>query len=344
MADVEIHDLVVSTPANPRSGEGDMVVLQDGRVLFAYGHFTGQDDDAQACIVKRYSSDEGRTWTEPEVLIAADEAVQNVMSVSLLRLQSAHAHGGILLFYLRKDSPSRCRVWLRRSDDEGETWSEATCVTPDEAYHIIVNNCAVQLAEGRVLLPYQVCSQVWVEQERIEGAVAWSDDEGATWQYSNQLACPRRGVMETRITELADRRLRMFSRTDQGRLYRAESQDRGESWEDFVPTDIESPQSPFAFTKIPATGDWLLIWNPIADLSAPSHQGFRTPLRCAISRDEGRTWEHAKDLEPDTGKSYCYVSVTWLGDTALLSYYVGSRELMLEGLRVARVPAQWFYE
>lgn len=340
MATPQTYDLITSTPENPRSGEGDMVVLRDGRALFAYGHFIGQADDARASIVKRYSSDQGRTWTEPEVLIPADEAAQNVMSVSLLRLRS----GGILLFYLRKDGPDRCKCWLRRSDDEGETWGDASCVTPDDAYHIIVNNCVVQLEEGRVLVPYQVAGDIQVEDERILGATAWSDDEGVSWQYSNLIYARHRGAMETRIMELTDGSLRVFSRTDQGRIYMADSHDRGASWEDFVPTDIESPQSPFALTKIPGTGDWLLIWNPIADLSAPSHQGFRTPLRCALSRDEGQTWEHAKDLEPDTSKSYCYVSVTWLDHMALLSYYVGSRELMLEGLRVARVPIQWFYE
>ncbi|MEN6305494.1 MAG: sialidase family protein [Armatimonadia bacterium] len=336
----EIYDLVTTTPNNPRSGEGDMVVLHDGRLLFAYGHFTGQSDDARASIVKRYSADDGRTWTEPEVLIPADEAKQNVMSVSLLRLQS----GGILLFYLRKDGPERCQAWVRRSDDEGETWGEAVCCTPDEEYHVIVNNCALQLEEGRILLPYEVCPRVWVQEEHIEAGIAYSDDEGLTWGHSNRVYTKKRGAMEARIIEARDHRLRMYARTDQGEIYVADVSGRGERVGGFVSSGIESPQSPFALTRIPNTGDWLLIWNPVADLSAGSHQGFRTPLRCAISTDDGQTWRHAKDLEPDTERSYCYVSVTFTAQTAVLSYYIGSRELSLEGLRIARVPIEWFYE
>jgi predicted neuraminidase len=335
----EFHDLVMAGPTSPRSGEGDMVLLSDGRLLFAYGHFSGLGDDDRASIVKRYSADAGRTWSEPEVLIPADEALQNVMSVSFLRLQS----GGLLLFYLRKDSPSRCQAWVRRSDDEGASWGEAICCTPDEEYHVIVNNSALQLGDGRVVLPYEVCAQVWVAEEHVEAATAISDDDGISWTHSNRVYAPQRGAMEARVMALSEGELRMFMRTDQGRIYQADSADRGGAWGPAVASDIESPQAPFALTPIPQTGDWLLIWNPCADFSAPSHQGWRTPLRCAISRDHGQTWQHRKDLEPDTTKAYCYVSVTFVADTVVLSYYVGSRQMQLEGLRVARVPLGWFY-
>jgi predicted neuraminidase len=132
-------------------------------------------------------------------------------------------------------------------------------------------------------------------------------------------------------------------RTDQGRIYQADSADRAATWGPPVASDIESPQAPFALVPLPQSGDWLLIWNPHADFGAPSHQGYRTPLRCAVSQDDGRTWQHAKDLEPDTSRAYCYVSVTFVGEAAVLSYYVGSHQVVLEGLRIARVPLAWFY-
>jgi len=125
------------------------VVLRDGTVFFAYTSFQVARDDACADIVCCTSNDAGVTWSDPRVLVSNDEANENVMSVSLLRLES----GGILLFYLRKDSRMLCRAWVRRSDDEAQTWSEAVCCTPDESYYCIVNNCATQLADGRVLLP-----------------------------------------------------------------------------------------------------------------------------------------------------------------------------------------------
>ena len=153
----EFYDVVSVTPDNPRSGEGDMAVLRDGRVLFAYTSFRGREDDARADIVDCFSADGGRTWSTPTVLVSNDEARENVMSASLLRLQS----GAILLFYLRKDSRCDCRVWMRRSDDEAETWSDAVCCTSATRYFVIVNDCALQLADGRIVLPLESCEEVW---------------------------------------------------------------------------------------------------------------------------------------------------------------------------------------
>ena len=117
-------------PGNPRNTEGAFVTLRDGRILFAYSHFTGGggDNDA-ATIVGRFSSDGGRTWTATDVPIVDREGDMNVMSVSLLRLKD----GRIALFYVRKNSISDCRPYLRYSSDEAKTWSEPICVSATKA-------------------------------------------------------------------------------------------------------------------------------------------------------------------------------------------------------------------
>lgn len=334
----EFFDLVTVTAEHPRSGEGDMALLGDGRLFFAYGDFQGAADNARASIVSRYSADQGRTWTDPETLIHADEARENVMSVSLLRLHS----GGLLLFYLRKDGLERCQAWMRRSDDDTGSWGEAVCCTPAARYHVIVNNCAVQLRSGRVLLPYEACDKVWTTEEHLEAGVAYSDDEGRTWRHSNLVYSPRRGAMEPRVVELSDGRLWMLMRTDRGVIDQSFSFDEGETWSRPVSSGVISPQAPFVFTRLPHTGDLLLMRNPYADLSL-GHQGLRTPLRCAVSSDEGCSWRHQQDLEPDTNRTYCYLSITFIDDLAIMSYYVGSLARPLESLRIARVPLSWFY-
>src|SRR4051812_7872566 len=77
-----------ATAEHPRSGEGDVIALKDGRLMLVYSRFSAgaTADDSPAEICRRYSSDLGRTWTADEVLIPND--AMNLMSVSLLRLQS----------------------------------------------------------------------------------------------------------------------------------------------------------------------------------------------------------------------------------------------------------------
>ena len=83
---------------------------------------------------------------------------------------------------------------------------------------------------------------------------------------------------------------------------------------------IFSPQSPIIFKRIPTTGDLLLIRNPNVDLKH-HHQGRRTPLRCTISSDEGRRWQHERDLESDPAFAWSYGSCTFVGDMVIFSYY-----------------------
>ena len=86
---------------NPRNSEGDFIQLADGRLLFVYTHFTGGNEDhSTAFLAGRYSDDGGLTWTTEDVTIVPNEGRQNVMSVSLLRLQN----GQITLFFLVKNS------------------------------------------------------------------------------------------------------------------------------------------------------------------------------------------------------------------------------------------------
>ena len=55
---------------NPRNGESTFARLNDGRIMMAYTEYYGTDwaDHATARISAVYSSDEGETWTKPEIL------------------------------------------------------------------------------------------------------------------------------------------------------------------------------------------------------------------------------------------------------------------------------------
>ncbi|MEI6971358.1 MAG: sialidase family protein [bacterium] len=113
---------------NPRNSEGAFVTLTDGRILFAWSRYRGESwaDEARADIAARFSSDGGKTWSPEERILVSNEVACNVMSASLLRLQD----GRIALFCLRKNSLCDCRLWMRTSADEGDTWSEPACCIP----------------------------------------------------------------------------------------------------------------------------------------------------------------------------------------------------------------------
>ena len=124
----------------------------------------------------------------------------------------------------------------------------------------------------------------------------------------------------------------MILRTSLGSIYRAISDDGGQTWGEPALTGLTAPVAPASIARIPATGDLLMIWNHAKDR--------RVPLTAAVSTDEGRTWGHILDLE-GKGRSFAYTSITWVEETAVLSYWTQTEGGY--GLKVTVVPVDWFY-
>jgi sialidase-1 len=105
---------------------------------------------------------------------------------------------------------------------------------------------------------------------------------------------------------------------------------------------VQAPEAPATVRRIPATGDLLLIWNNTYTPGA-GHGGRRTPLTAAVSSDEGRSWKHIRNLQTDPHETYAYVSLTFLGGRALMSYYVADESTGRISSRFRSVPIAWFY-
>jgi sialidase-1 len=87
----------------------------------------------------------------------------------------------------------------------------------------------------------------------------------------------------------------------------------------------------------------LLVWNPVFE-TGTGHGGKRTPLVAAVSTNEGQTWSAPRTLEDRKDRQYAYTSLTFLGNRALLSYYVEDSSTGHISTRFRSLPLSWFYE
>src|SRR4051812_3502007 len=61
---------VEPTTEHPRNSEGSFAAVANGGVIFCYSQFYGgAHDDSAAQIVLIRSDDQGRTWSEPRVIV-----------------------------------------------------------------------------------------------------------------------------------------------------------------------------------------------------------------------------------------------------------------------------------
>ena len=338
----------VATPDAPRASEGDMIVLKDGRLLCVYGHYHAGEgwDLSPAHLAASTSEDGGRTWSQPRQMIGMEEgSVDNVMLVSLLR-----AHNDDLLIAYADQTPAmQARgMMLRRSSDDGRTWSARQPITPDSNnVHQANNACLVALRCGRIILAMR---------EYIDG-VRWpyalfSDDDGRTWHAGRHVPDPEltdeqrdgQNVNEPSICELADGRLLMTMRSIAGGQFFSWSSDRGETWTKPVLSPLRGACSPAIVRRIPASEDVLALFT--------YHYGNRTRLLSAISGDGGLTWRHLKRIERSEYHGYGYASCIFVGDRVLCGYmHSPSYESLfrfeaqpgyIDG-RFASLPLSWFY-
>ena len=329
---------------NPRNSEGDFIRLKDGRILFVYTHFTeGSGDHAGAYLAGRFSEDDGKSWTKKDVVVLPNEGKMNIMSVSLLRLQS----GKIALFYLRKNSEADCIPYMRISTDEARTWSEPVRCIDKVGYYVMNNDRVIQLPDGRLLLPVSLHNTPESNHFTGFGRVFtfYSDDQGRTWHQSQEVANPDNIVLqEPGLIALKDGRLMLFCRTTSGVQYFSFSKDRGESWSPVEPGNIKSPCSPASIERIPATGDLLLVWNNNYE-PEEGGGGRRTPFNLAISKDEGKSWEKIKTIECDPMGWYCYTAIEFVGEHVLLGHCAGDRRKNngLATTQITRLSLDWIY-
>jgi len=320
-----------------RGSNGDFLRLKDGAILYAY------TDNG---IVARKTTDKGKTWGEPFPLVENPTAPAKgrICHPSFLRLED----GQILLSYIYSTHPTTPYYghnYYRRSDDEGQTWTDQYLMTPLPGYVIVHNDRLFITSKGRIvaMAEYKAHFPSSRDHSGYVGTAFFSDDMGYSWQVSeNTVDMMPIEVQEADGVELKDGRILMFARTYSGHPVRAYSDDGCKTWS--KGEEIKELAMPYAglptVRRIPSTGDLLFIWisEKSVDRDDPK-VSRRCALTTAISKDEGETFECLRYIARDPEDDFGYQCVEFLEDDLVLVGYHAR-----DGLHVARIEVDWFYK
>jgi sialidase-1 len=250
------------------------------------------------------------------------------------------SNGDLLMSYIYnvRVDPVYGHTYYRRSSDDGETWSDPFILTPHHERTLVLNDKLLLLSSGRILAPAAFSPGAEPGSRRHYVATGfYSDDDGYAWRMSRNTVAGNYQVQEPHVVELSDGRVMMMFRTYSGFCGRAYSADQGETWSEAEAlTGLKMSPNASAITvdRIPSRGDLLLL----RCIGLGQGERGRTPFVSAISSDEGETWVNERVIAGGPDNDCGYQSVDFVDDVAIIAYH------QRDGLHVARIAIDWFYE
>lgn len=325
-------NMLTTSEANTRNGEGSFIRLSDNTIAFAFTEFigTGREDEDDARISVIYSRDEGESWSDREILFSKPEDAMNLMCFSFLRM----GNGDIGAFYIRKNTDGTDDILFTRSSDNMLSWSDpVSCIAEAKAdYYVMNNDRPIILKSGRILLPVARHTIHDTEHEFSPGELCffYSDDDGISWHKTDtEILCPFPkdpiGLQEPGLYQLPDGKVWCYIRTELGFQYQSFSTDHGDTWSSPEPNlFFTSPGSPM---QVKDCGEHTVaIFNPVPmHLLRDDDAEFwgRTPFTIAVSDNRAKSFSQDKlfYLEDDLQNGYCYPAILDCDGYFLVAYY-----------------------
>lgn len=259
-----------------------LVALDDGTLL-AYAEYRQGNDWSAIDICMRRSTDGGRTWSERIMLVPG--IGRNTQNNPVM-----FADGDTVHFLY---CSNYCRVFYRRSDDRGFTWSEPTEITESidaQCGDFFWNCIAMGPGHGTVLSSGRLIVPIWLAYNKKDRfahhpshtSVLYSDDRGKTWTLGPLLTGS--DPNESAIAELPDGRLLLNLRNTAPEKYRytSISCDGGKTWT--IPKFDFNLSDPGCAGGLCRAGDAILFSNC-------ESQTDRVNLTLKKSTDGGVSWE-----------------------------------------------------
>ena len=315
--------------------------LDDGRLMVVWSANAGKGNH----IVGAFSSDHGRTWSEPVTLIQTPDGRDYDPSIVV---------SGTRIFVTSTTVPPKGGIhtsttWCTRSDDNGKTWSTLYAIPMNHRYTCGKTHHGLRLKSGTLLMGYSwdvICEQgktlTSEGQMHLRAGVMRSTDNGATWHnggdtdatYQKVSGGAVHGTDEPAIVELGDGSVYMLMRTGSAHLYEARSADDGRSWTQIGPSPLRGTNAPAALCNVQVAErrGIMAVWD---------NARARYPLCAAASFDGGRTWSRPRDIAgPTGGRQASYPGCEQAADGTLVAVWQqdvpGGRDV-----RCARFDLAW---
>lgn len=223
--------------------------------------------------------------------------------------------GKIFLFFKVGKNTAEWETWVKTSEDNGKTWSEAyELVRGDRGGRGPVRNKPIILSNGTWMAGASNENGLW------NAFFDLSNDGGKTWHATPYLTVDRKefkgkGIIQPTLWEYPKGQVHALLRSSEGFAYRTNSKDYGKTWSPVYKTSLPNPNSAIDVTQL--SSDTLVLACNTDD----KNWGSRGTLILAISYNNGKTWP--KKIIIENGKrddEFSYPAIIDFGDTVAVTY------------------------
>lgn len=226
-------------------------------------------------------------------------------------------NGELLLFYKIGPNVAGWTGWMKRSNDNGNTWSEREAL-PEGFLGPIKNK--PELINGVLVCPSSREKNGW------KAVMEYTSDNGKTWTKSGDINDGTTiQAIQPSILKHKDGRLQILCRSRNTTINESWSSDGGKTWSEMKATALPNNNSGTDAVTL-KDGRQLLVYNhTLPNDSWVNGKGPRTPLNVALSND-GIKWYAAVVLEDSPISQYSYPSVIQTKDGLVHIVYTWRRE------------------
>ena len=252
----------------------------------------GGEDGPKAFLLAAKSDDDGKTWSEPCLVIDAHLPKFPVARTVICGNFWTDPSGRLWLFFDQSMNQvdGRSGLWVTVCDNPDANhpvWS-----APKRIWHGRILNKPTILSSGEWLLCTYLNEEcrycpAFPELDPYRGVnLLASKDQGKTWELRSVQKFPNPSWHEPMVVEKQNGQLWMLTRTKDG-IMETFSDDKGYTWTEPIPSvNFKHPSSRIFFRKL-ASGRILLVKN--GD-KLNEHNG-RNQFSAWISEDDGQTWK-----------------------------------------------------
>jgi Predicted neuraminidase (sialidase) len=346
-------DMVEALIPNPYASchAADLVELPDGDLLCCW--FAGSNEgNADISIVMSRLKAGSSEWSAP--VKVSDDQTRSEQNPSLFLAP----RGELWVMYTAQTAKTpdlgqgfnlqyTAEIRRKKSRDGGYTWG------PTETMFARPGSFCRQkiqvLSSGRWIFGNWICFPDDSRNGSDITVMQVSDDEGRTWR---EVEVPdSAGRVHANIVEIGPGKLVVLFRSRFADcIYRASSDDDGDSWTAPVPIELRNNNSSISAIRL-ASGALALVYNDVSfndDRTKTVWPNQRCPVTAAISADEGLSWPWRRVVEPGEGftgpwndinnRRYEYPVMAQGADGAVhIAYSWGSRK----NIKYLRVDEKW---